>query len=266
MQAASVVFAAGKGSRMIGYDGNKTLLPLIPERGPYHGKRPLIQHVIENLPSGSKIVVVHHRKEELIAAVQPYRVLIAEQPETNGTGGALLSAVPLLERVDEDRVLITMGDVPLVRKASYEALLETLSTRPLAVLAFRPRDPKRYGALEVQGDRVTRIREWEYWREYPPELKKHLSLFNAGIYAGRRTCVLEVAEELRKRPHRVTKEREGRRVSVSEYFITDLVELAAARGWSVGWVLCRDEREVIGVDTPEALVRVQELYAAGTVE
>ena len=49
------------------------------------------------------------------------------------------------------------------------------------------------------------------------------------------------------------------RVTIKEYFLTDLVELMSNDGLPVGWVLAPEE-EVTGVDTPEALQAVQKQY------
>ena len=50
------------------YDGNKTLLPLIPEGSPYRGTRPILVEIIKNLPSGPKALVVNYKKEDMIEA------------------------------------------------------------------------------------------------------------------------------------------------------------------------------------------------------
>ena len=82
----SLIMAAGRGSRMKGYGGSKTLLPLMPEKSPYEGKQPILIHIIENLPFGPKGVVVHHRKEEICKALEQIDVSTIEQPVLNGTG------------------------------------------------------------------------------------------------------------------------------------------------------------------------------------
>ncbi|SMC19115.1 MobA-like NTP transferase domain-containing protein [Desulfacinum hydrothermale DSM 13146] len=258
----SIVFAAGKGSRMRGYSGNKTLLPLISSAAnPYEGDRPLLVEVLENLPPGPKGIVVHHRAEDVQEATAAYSCTYCFQPETNGTGGALLAALPFLESVGTEEVIITMGDVPLIRPETYRRLLRSLGQRHLAVLAFDPRDPAQYGKLEVEGDRVLRIVEWKYWHgEQDPERRARLNLCNAGVYGARRRPLLECLRELEKNPHVVEKERDGRWVQIREYFLTDLVEIMNRAGYSVGLCLA-DEEEVLGVDTPEALKRAQSIYA-----
>jgi len=114
--AVSIVFAAGKGTRMLGYAGNKTLLPLIPRNSTYKGDHPLLLEVLLNLPPGPVGIVVHHCAADVEAAVKDFAVTFIPQPTTNGTGGALLAARGFLEMVTEEAVIITMGDVPLIRR------------------------------------------------------------------------------------------------------------------------------------------------------
>lgn len=258
-QVVSVVFAAGKGTRMVGYGGNKTLLPLIPRGSVYDGDRPLLLEVLENLPAGPVGIVVHHRAADVELATAHLPVTYIPQPITNGTGGALLAARSFLENAAEDAVIITMGDVPLIRRATYRRLLERLRLHPLAVLAFEPRDRAQYGMLELDGDRVARIVEWKYWHAYASDVQAGLRFCNAGVYAVQRPVLLEYMAHLANQPHRVRKQRGDEWVTVEEYFLTDLVELMSRDQLPIGWVLA-DEEEVIGVDTPEALQTVQMRY------
>jgi bifunctional N-acetylglucosamine-1-phosphate-uridyltransferase/glucosamine-1-phosphate-acetyltransferase GlmU-like protein len=260
MRAASVILAAGKGSRMMGFDGNKTLLPLIPKVDLFTGKRPILEEVIENLPPGPKVVVVNHRKEEVFEATSHLNISYLEQQVTNGTGGAILAAQDFLASTREARVIISMGDVPLIRKSTYMHLLHALDQNAMVVLGFSPRDREQYGALEIMGNRVIRITEWKYWKEYPQDRQESLRVFNAGIYTADRAVLLPYLDKLKMVPHLVEKEREGRKVVVEEFFITDLVELMNGDGLSIGYLLAESEEEVMGVDNPESLRRVQLIY------
>ncbi len=258
----SVVFAAGKGTRMKGHSGNKTLLPLVPRDSLYEGDRPMLLHILDRLPPGPKAVVVHHRKEEVLRATQDLGVTACEQPVMNGTGGAILAARPFLKRVPADRVIITMGDVPLVRRRTYASLLDRLEERSFVVLGFIPEDPKRYGLLEASGDSVRSIVEWAHWHRLPPGGRKNLRVCNAGIYAARRDVLLHYLDRLEEQPHVVQKEREGGVQEIQEYFITDLVALMAGDGLRTGYVLA-DESEVMGVDDPSSLEAAQALFRTG---
>jgi bifunctional UDP-N-acetylglucosamine pyrophosphorylase/glucosamine-1-phosphate N-acetyltransferase len=258
---AAIIFAAGFGSRMKGFSGNKVLLPLMPGSDPFNGRHPIIVEIIGNLPPGPKALVLHHRKEEVIGATRDRGVSYCEQPVPNGTGGALIAAKDFLEGVDEERLIITMGDVPFVKRKTYEHLVSSLDDRDLVVLGFKPKERAQYGIVEIEGDEVKRITEWRYWREYPLERQERFGVFNTGIYAARRLPLLSYMRELQKRPHLVQKERGGRMATVEEYFITDLVELMANDGLAVGYTMTEKEQEVMGVDTVEDLMTAQRLFA-----
>ncbi len=258
---ASVILAAGYGSRIKGYSGNKTLLPLLPGSGPYEGRHPILFEVLKNLPPGPKAVVVHHKKEEVIGATRHLGLSYCEQPSLNGTGGALMAAQDFLGDGEQENLLITMGDVPFVKAATYRRLLSQLSYQDFVVLGFRPADRAQYGLLEIEDETVKRIIEWKYWNEYPPGKKTRFEICNSGIYAAKRPLLLEYLNRLRHMPHHVEKEREGKTVVVEEYFITDLVELLNNDGHKVGFSLAREEHEVMGIDTDEDLVVAQEIFA-----
>ncbi|MFZ2447618.1 MAG: NTP transferase domain-containing protein [Syntrophobacteraceae bacterium] len=262
-EIAAIVFAAGKGTRMTGYDGNKTLLPLVPGKSIFEGERPLIREVLDNLPPGPKGVVVNHRAEDVRDSTRAPGIEYIHQPRTNGTGGALLAARPFIERTGAQSVIITMGDVPLIRPATYRALVEMLGTCDMALLAFEPEDRARYGMLEMEGERVARIVEWKYWsdpQKFPPQRRAKLRCCNAGVYAAGRKLLLEYMGKLEDRPHEVLKEIEGRETLIREYFLTDIAEMMHADGLFVGMARA-SEAEVTGVDTPASLAAVQKMYA-----
>jgi len=258
---ASVIFAAGKGSRMKGYEGNKTLLPLIAGKSPFEGSHPVLLRIIENLPAGPKALVVNHKKEDVMEITSGLDLTYCEQPQLNGTGGALLAAGGFLEENLFDRLLITMGDVPMVRASTFEDLIKVLDHNQMAVLGFRPRDKKKYGVLEIKDGRVNKITEWKYWIEYRKDKQYALDICNSGIYAVSRDALLRYLKILGRNPHRVIKEREGRMVEVEEYFITDLVELMNNDGLRVGYSLAEDENEVMGIDDLQALEKAREIYS-----
>ena len=257
---ASIVMAAGRGSRMKDFEGNKTLLPLLPLDSPYRGTQPILLHILHSLPDGPKALIVNYEKDAVMEATRSLGLTCREQPALNGTGGALLAAAPFIRSVDVDWVIITMGDVPLVRKETYLTLVQRLSSHAFVVLGFRPRDKRQYGALDIQHKKVRRIIEWKYWRAFPKDQQASLDVFNSGIYAARREQLLNYIPVLQSRPHKVFKERNGKTEELEEFFITDLVEYMVKDGLSVGFVVAQDEEEVMGVDDLDSLVRAQEAY------
>ena len=256
----SLILAAGRGSRMQGYDGNKTLLPLVPDTSAFEGTVPILRHIVDTLPEGPKAVVVNYRKETVMEATADLGLSYCEQPALNGTGGALLAARPLLERLPTDRLIITMGDVPLVRRDTYLRLVGALDRHDLAVLGFRPLHKKRYGVLDVEGSLVRSIIEWTYWKDFTEQDRRRLDICNAGIYAVRTDVLPPALEALASRPHRVRKTIDGVEQEVEEFFITDMVEYVREDGRTVGCVTARDEYEVMGVDDARALETAQARY------
>lgn len=259
-QTASVILAAGRGTRMEGFDGNKTLLPLTPHGSPFEGTHPILVHILQSLPQGPKAVVVHHRKEAVVALTQPFGVNYCEQERLNGTGGALLAARLFIAAADADHLIITMGDVPLVKRTTYGQLTRRLEESHFVVLGFRPRHKRQYGVLEIDGDRVKRITEWKYWKGYPPERQAHLQICNSGIYAASRVHLMPYLDLLASRPHRVRKIIDGEPREVEEFFITDLVQYMADDGRRVDFEVVSDEKEVLGVDDRQALVEAQAIF------
>ena len=261
VKAASLIFAAGYGSRMKGFSGNKMLLPLIPGSNPFEGEHPMISEIIRSLPRGPKALVVHHGKDEVMRVTRDLGVSYYDQPVLNGTGGALTAAQGFLEQTDREHLIITMGDTPFVKQATYHNLITQLGAQDLVVLGFKPVDKAQYGILEIEGGRVKRITEWRYWREYPLERQMRFEVCNSGIYAARRSALLRYLRELERRPHRVEKERDGGTQVVEEYFITDLVELMDNDGLTVGFSCVDEETEVMGIDTLEDLLLAQRIFA-----
>lgn len=259
-ETASIIFAAGKGSRMKDFDGNKTLLPLIAGRSPFEGHRPILHHILDNLPPGPKSLIVNHKKDEVIESTMSYKPYYYEQPILNGTGGALLTAQDFIETQDSDQLIITMGDVPFVKTSTFNSLLEELDRYNMVVLGFRPLDKQQYGVLDIVDGYVKSIVEWKYWKNYPEEQQEALDICNSGIYAARRMDLLRHLQTLKKMPHIVHKERNGEMAEIEEFFITDLIELMRSNGLKIGYIVAEKEDEVMGIDDLSALEKAQRIY------
>ena len=260
---ASLVFAAGKGSRMTGYDGNKTLLPLVPDRDDlFQGNNPILISILNKLPEGPKALVVNHKKEDVIKATNSFGVAYYEQPELNGTGGAMLAAMDFIKNEEYDYLLVTMGDTPLVKASTFTKLANALADCHISVLGFCPEDRKKYGVFDTEGNNIKKIIEWEYWNTYSAVEQERLKICNGGIYAIKKHVLLKYLDLLSAQPHIVIKERNGMKVEIKEYFITDMIEMMYNDGLKTGYVIAEDENEVMGVDDVDSLKKAQELFNA----
>lgn len=267
MEVASLILAAGKGTRMVGYGSCKALLPLIPSKHSiYEGNRPFILEILDQLPQGPKAIVIHHDGENVKRVVKQHIVpekqpIFIWQPELNGTGGAVLAAKDFLNEVSSTLCLITMADVPLIRNRTYEKLVNEVNRADIAgsLLAFRTQDKAQYGCLVVIEKRVKDIVEWKYWKDFDPEKQKDLELCNAGVYAFKRDILLQILPDLAKKPHLVHKTINGQTITLKELFLTDIVALMVQKNLTVTFIEA-DESEVLGIDTPEQLKIAQEIY------
>ena len=260
IEIASIIMAAGRGSRMKGYSRNKTLLPLLPGESTLEGTHLILHQLLANVPAGPKALIVHHCKEDIIEATRHLDVTYCEQPVLNGTGGALLAAQLFIETQSCSEFIITMGDVPFVRKETYLGLVRQLEFFDLVILGFCPGDKKQYGVLETQGDLVRKITEWKYWKDYPLDKQADLTICNSGIYAVNRNILKKYLPVMASRPQIVYKEINGVNTPIEEFFITDLVEFLVDDGKSVGYVLAEDEDETMGIDDFSALSKAQAIF------
>jgi bifunctional UDP-N-acetylglucosamine pyrophosphorylase/glucosamine-1-phosphate N-acetyltransferase len=183
-----------------------------------------------------------------------------EQPVLNGTGGAILSAGNFIASQPAPRVIITMGDVPFVKKSTYADLVDGLDSHDLMILGFSPTDKKQYGVLEIEQGQVRKITEWKFWKDYPPRQQDRLTVCNSGIYAARRSALLHYLPILASRPQIVQKEVNDRMTDIEEFFFTDLIEYMVQDGKRVGFHVVDDEVETMGIDDVTALEKAQAIF------
>jgi bifunctional UDP-N-acetylglucosamine pyrophosphorylase / glucosamine-1-phosphate N-acetyltransferase len=257
---ASIIMAAGRGSRMKGYSGNKTLLPLIPGPAIFEGEKQILPYLIQNLPNGPKVIIVNHCKEDVMSATDHLDVAYCEQPSLNGTGGAILAAEGFISAQSVDNIIITMGDVPFVSRVTYDNLVQQLDQNDLVILGFQPADKKQYGVLEIEDERVLKITEWKYWKDYPEDQIASLTICNSGIYAAKKEVLAKYLPILASRPQIVHKEVNGEMTAIEEFFITDIIEYMVKDGRPVGYSVTEDEKETMGIDDAEALQKAQTIY------
>lgn len=260
-QVATIIMAAGRGSRMKAYTGNKTVLPLTPGETIFEGRHPIVLHLINHLPAGPKALIVNHGKADVMRATAQTGAVYIDQPVLNGTGGAILAAGDFVGSVSAPTVLITMGDVPFVKETTYASLAAGLASHDLMILGFSPADKKQYGVLEIEAGKVRKITEWKYWKDYPADQQAKLTVCNSGIYAIRRSDLVTYLPILASRPQIVQKVVNGRLTDIEEFFFTDLIETMVQDGKRVGYHVVDDEFETMGVDDAEALQKAQAIFA-----
>ncbi|HEX9082488.1 MAG TPA: bifunctional UDP-N-acetylglucosamine diphosphorylase/glucosamine-1-phosphate N-acetyltransferase GlmU [Holophagaceae bacterium] len=144
MSTVAVILAAGLGTRM------KSRIPKVLH--PILGD-PSLLWVLRALPKDleAALVVVHHGKEQVIAALEawqakgwlPCPVIPVDQGEPLGTGHALQVCIPELDRLGASRVAILCGDVPLTQPETVARLCASEAL----LLAMDLEDPGFYGRV-----------------------------------------------------------------------------------------------------------------------
>ncbi|MCE8418404.1 bifunctional UDP-N-acetylglucosamine diphosphorylase/glucosamine-1-phosphate N-acetyltransferase GlmU [Rhodovulum sulfidophilum] len=240
MPTALILLAAGQGNRMMS-DRAKVLHEV--------AGAPLLAHAMaagRALDPARTVVVTGHQAETVRAAaldIDP-EVAVAEQTERLGTGHAVAQARPALEGFSGDAIVL-YGDTPFIRPETLEAMAAARARHAVVVLGFHAADPKRYGRLVMAGDTLDRIVEYND----ATEDERALTLCNSGVIAADCATLFELIGAL------------SNDNAAGEYYLTDVVGLARARGLSAGVVIC-DEAETLGVNSRTDLAAAEAAFQA----
>lgn len=232
-----VILAAGQGTRM----HSQTPKVLHALAG-----RPLLAHVLDcaRALSPARIHVVYGHGGRLVPerlANEPVEWVV--QPEQRGTGHALRLA--LAGVADEACVLVLYGDVPLTRPESLRPLIAAAAEDRLALMTMELADATGYGRIvrDAHG-RVTRIVE----HKDASDAERALSEINTGILAA-------PAVRLKKYLAQVKNDN-----AQGEYYLTDVVALAAADGVKITSLSPADRWEIMGVNTKTQLAELERIH------
>jgi len=144
--------AAGEGTRM------RSSLPKMLH--PVCGQPMVAWPILAAREAGAgRVAVIVSPGRDLKPAL-PEGTETVEQPQADGTGGAIRAALPLIEQ--SDSVLILSGDVPLIGTDTIAALLAAHEASPAAatMLTIELEDPAAYGrVLRGPGGEVERVVE-----------------------------------------------------------------------------------------------------------
>ena len=238
MSVSLVILAAGQGTRM-----NSDL----PKVLHHVAGAPLLHHAMQAgqaLGPDRVVVVAGHGAEAVGKAAQAFDegCTIVVQEEQLGTAHAVAQAAPVLTDATGDTVVL-YGDTPFIQPATLEAMQEARARHAVVVLGFEARDPGRYGRLIADGDRLERIVEFKD----ATEAERAITLCNSGVICADTQTLFSLVAEV------------GNQNAAGEYYLTDIVELARARGLSAGVVTC-PEAETMGVNTRAQLAEAEAAF------
>ncbi len=228
MQRAIIILAAGKGSRMQS-SVPKVLHPL--------AGAPLLWHVMNTagqMDAARTVVVAGHCAEQITDKVAGWGdatggVSVVLQEEQNGTAHAVEAARDTLADFDGG-VFILYGDTPFIAPEQLKQMQDM--NADIAVLGFESARPTGYGRLIMRGDEVTAIVEE---KDATPAQRKETRC-NSGVFYLNAGLLFDLLKQV------------GNNNAKGEYYLTDIVAIARAKGYKTRAVLCR-EADTLGVNS-----------------
>ncbi|MEP7288925.1 MAG: bifunctional UDP-N-acetylglucosamine diphosphorylase/glucosamine-1-phosphate N-acetyltransferase GlmU [Chloroflexota bacterium] len=238
MSISVVILAAGQGTRMKSNIA-KVMHPV--------GGKPMVIRAVETaarLSHQTPIVVVGHGAEAVQSAVGG-RAQFVIQAQQQGTGHAVMQADSAL-RGKADYIAVFYADMPLLRSASLQRLIDAqLDNRgPITLLTIVAQDPRGFGRI-VRGSDGSVISIVEEADCTPDQLL--IRELNAGVYVFRADWLWDNLAHLTPKG------------SKNEYYLTDMIQLAASQALPIVGLESDDSDEVIGVNT---LVHLSEAETA----
>lgn len=240
---AAVILAAGQGTRM------RSPLPKVLHEV---GRRTLLDRAIDAVQAAgcARVVVVCGPHAPTVRAHVEARLsldAVAVQDAPLGTAHAVRAAQPALAGFDGD-VLVTTADAPLLDAAAVAPLFAAREAgADLAVLGFEAADPGAYGRLVLGADgSLERIVEAK--DASPDELA--VRACNSGVLAAPAPLLFSLLAEV------------GCDNAKGEYYLTDVVAIARARGLRVAAAVA-DEAKILGVNSQAELAAAEAVFQRG---
>ncbi len=229
--------AAGQGKRM--HSDTPKVLHTI-------GGRALLAHVLDSalvLKPAVVHVVYGHGGEQVRAAFQHTKINWVKQAEQKGTGHAVAQAMPSVAPTAQ--VLVLYGDVPLIQPETLRGLLSAAAPGALALLTAVLENPGGYGRI-VRDDagHVARIVE----NKDASESERMLREVNTGFLAVAAEWIKAWLSRLRNRN------------AQGEYYLTDIISMAATEGVSIATRVPNDISEILGVNSKQELAQLERTY------
>lgn len=233
-----VILAAGQGTRM--RSGLPKVLHSI-------AGTPMLGHVLRcaaQLGAEKCHIVVGHGAAQIRqwAAKHSADMVFAEQKQQLGTAHAVLQAMPNIP--DEAQVLILYGDVPLIESGTLKELLAEAGAK-LGVLTADADDPAGYGRiLRHRSGSVQAIVEE---KDASPDQRK-ISEINTGVMCAPASLLRNWLQQVRKDNAK------------AEYYLTDIVALAAKDRIGTVAVMAASLAEVSGVNDRAQLAEQERVF------
>jgi len=231
----TIILAAGKSTRMLSLK-SKILFKISAE--------PIIQHVYNaarKIKSNDIICVLSNPPEELTKFIKENNIKSALQKKPSGTADAVKSALKKIPSKRNNNILILCGDVPFISSQSLNIMIKKLNQSDLCLGTFNQVNPKGYGRVIRDGNKVIKIVE----EKDASEKIKKVTEINTGII-----CVKE--HVLRKYIGKINNNNKQK-----EFYLTDLISLLSDNNHKISTYSIKDELETMGINSKKDLVDLE---------
>lgn len=237
MSFTAIILAAGKGSRM----KSSLAKPLHKIAG-----QEMIAWVIDaaNAAGATSIIPVISRDTADLEQYLENNLAgsaIAIQEQANGTAGALMAALPLIQNTTQP-IIVLYADTPFIDSTIISNLTTNIqSGTDICVLGSTIDNPTGYGRLLVSSAGILQaiIEESE-----ASEAHKSITNVNAGIMAFNGNILAQMLQQIEPAN------------SKNEYFLTDIVSIGARNNLKIDYFLAEQD-SVIGINTLEQLAEAE---------
>jgi bifunctional UDP-N-acetylglucosamine pyrophosphorylase/glucosamine-1-phosphate N-acetyltransferase len=180
------------------------------------------------------LLVIGHGGETVRQYVGEDAGFVLQEPQL-GTGHAVLQAEDILSG-KSDLVLVTYADMPLLTAETLTRLIQAHQERPdspVTLLSVIEDDPRGFGRVvrDTQGQVTAVIEEAQASTE-----QLQIKELNAGVYCFSASWLWPALRRIPLSPK-------------GEYYLTDIVGLAAAEGQPIQALQVEDRSETIGINT-----------------
>ena len=240
-KACAVILAGGEGKRMKS-DQPKVLSEVL--------FRPMLRWVIEAVRAAhiTDICVVTGHKREYVEdylSTLPFAVETVFQSERLGTGHAVMTALPFLERHRGEQVIVLNGDAPFVDTATVEAVLNASQDTVCTVVSAAVENPFGYGRIvrEADGHTLCGIVE----EKEADDAIRQIHEINSGVYCFAVDALMNALSRLTKSP------------KTGEYYLTDTIGIFKADGQQVAVFQADNADSVLGANDAGQLQELNEI-------
>ncbi len=234
MKLRVVILAAGKGTRM------RSELPKVLHKV---ANKPMVEHVIDtarSLKPDAINLIYGHGGDQLKQAIAGDDLTWVEQREQLGTGHAVQQVIPHLK--SSEKVIILYGDVPLLTESTLIKLVTASADTSLGLLTMTLAEPTGYGRI-VRNERrsVTGIVEQKDANAQQLAIEE----VNTGI-------MIADSDKLKSWLEQLSNDN-----AQKEYYLTDIVAMAAREGVNIATAQPDNAQEVEGANNRQQLASLE---------